>query len=75
MWFYNEPVENPKALTEWLLSQQSMDKKIILIGQKAPHLQVEDMISRLGPETVIVAFGNMGAGGAALIKHFEHTSN
>lgn len=50
-------------------------EKTLLIGQKEPARQVLEMVPRIRKESVIVAFGNMGAGGAELSKHFELNHN
>lgn len=50
-------------------------EKTLLIGQQAPEQQVADMLPKIEKESVIVAFGNMGAGGAELSKHFENNHN
>ena len=47
------------------------ETKILPIGQDAPSGQLEKIKSSVHSEVVIVAFGNMGAGGAELCKYFE----
>ena len=45
--------------------------KIIPIGQDQPQAQIGKLSPSIQDEVVIVAFGNMGAGGAELSKYFE----
>ena len=45
--------------------------KIIPIGQDQPQNQFKKISPNIQDELVIVAFGNMGAGGAELTKYFE----
>ncbi|MDF1548639.1 MAG: poly-gamma-glutamate synthase PgsB [Bacteroidales bacterium] len=45
--------------------------KMLLIGQKDSKMQLSDMIPKLEEESVLIAFGNMGAGGAEFVKQFE----
>lgn len=47
------------------------NKKIILAGLKEPGKQVEKILPLIDRESVIVAYGNMGAGGAELVKSIE----
>lgn len=47
------------------------NKKMLLIGQKDPEKQLADMIPKLMQDSVLIAFGNMGAGGAEFFKQFE----
>jgi len=53
------------------LKQNIEETKIHLIGQDPPERQLAQIIPLIQSETVIVAFGNMGAGGAELSKYFE----
>ncbi len=48
--------------------------KIHLIGLKEPQRQADEIIDKSGHFSVVVAFGNMGAGGAELAKYFEQIS-
>jgi poly-gamma-glutamate synthase PgsB/CapB len=48
--------------------------KLAPIGQPNPEQQLSEMLTSLGQESVLVAFGNMGAGGAELVKYFKQNS-
>ncbi len=63
-------------LVKMMANKQKIDTgKILLIGQDNPKTQVEKIFPSLTKESVIVAFGNMGAGGAELSKYFEENHN
>lgn len=64
--------ENVELVKTMGVKREISQDKMLLIGQKEPTLQVKEMLPRLQQESVVVAFGNMGAGGAELAKHFEH---
>lgn len=59
-------------LVEALALKQSITKQQVLqVGQKGPEKQAQDILIKVEKDTVIVAFGNMGAGGIELSKYFE----
>lgn len=49
--------------------------KILAIGMKPTEEQFNTMVNNCSDQTIIVAFGNMGAGGAELSKMFENIHN
>ena len=63
--------ENVNLVKTMALKQNIAETKIHLIGQDPPENQLAKIIPLIQSETVIVAFGNMGAGGAELSKYFE----
>lgn len=67
--------ENVELVRAMALKQKMESQKIALIGQGTPEEQIRAMLPSINKETVIVAFGNMGAGGAELSKYFENQHN
>ena len=63
--------ENVQLVKSMALDQGIPEAKIIAIGQGSPAYQVNQIKPSIQGESVIVAFGNMGAGGAELNKYFE----
>jgi poly-gamma-glutamate synthase PgsB/CapB len=63
--------ENVELVKQMALKAGLDKDKIVCIGQKDPSDQVEQMLPLIAKECVVVAFGNMGAGGSELSKYFE----
>ncbi len=66
--------ENVELVKAMALKRKIPISTIQLIGQKDPIEQVEDMMINLDKESIVVAFGNMGAGGAEIARYFEKNS-
>ena len=64
--------ENVDLVKNMALKNKINIHKIHLLGQTEPESQVAKIIPLIKKETVIVAFGNMGAGGAELSNYFEN---
>ena len=64
--------ENVDLVKNMALKNKINNNKIHLLGQTEPETQVAKIIPLVKKETVIVAFGNMGAGGAELSNYFEN---
>lgn len=67
--------ENVDLVKVMALKNDIPADKIYLVSQKTTEQQVLDMAGQIHGETVMVAFGNMGAGGAELAKYFEQNAN
>ena len=66
--------ENVDLVKSMALKQRIPEEKIVLIGQDEPAHQLQNMLPVLNGESVMVAFGNMGAGGAEFAKYIEETT-
>lgn len=67
--------ENLRLVKSMALKADILDDIIIPIGEKEPAEQVSEMLTNLSDKSVVIAFGNMGAGGAELAKYFETNHN
>ena len=63
--------ENVELVKSMAMKYGINESKIIAIGQGIPENQLNKISPSINREAVIVAFGNMGAGGAELSKYFE----
>lgn len=63
--------ENSAQVRQMALNARIAANKILPVGLKSPEEQLADLMRVVGRDAVIVAFGNMGAGGAELSKLFE----
>lgn len=63
--------ENSQQVRQMALNADVEINKVIPIGIKLPEEQLNDLVRLVDKDAVIVAFGNMGAGGAELSKLFE----
>ncbi len=63
--------ENTKIVSGMALKRKISKDKIIEIGIIKPEEQVNNILKHITKNAVIVAFGNMGAGGSDLSKYFE----
>ena len=66
--------ENVELVRTIALKRGIPANKIHLIGITEPQFQSETIFEKAGKSCVVVAYGNMGAGGAELAKYFEHES-
>ena len=66
--------ENAKLVSGMAAKRKISKDKIIEIGIIKPEKQVNNMLKHITIDAVIVAFGNMGAGGSDLSKYFEKIS-
>ena len=66
--------ENVDLVKSMAKKREIPSNKLFLIRQQDPEEQLNEMLTSLGQESVLVAFGNMGAGGAELVKYFEQNS-
>lgn len=64
--------ENVELVKTMALKNGIPKDKIILIGEKEPEEQLNELVSELSKDSVVVAMGNMGAGGAELSSHIEN---
>jgi poly-gamma-glutamate synthase PgsB/CapB len=63
--------ENSQQVLQMAINKNISKEKIIAVGLKNPEEQFDELINLTTSDTVIIAFGNMGAGGAELSKVFE----
>jgi hypothetical protein len=63
--------ENSMQVRQMAMNADIDARKVMAIGLKSPDEQLADLMRVVKRDTVIVAFGNMGAGGAELSKLFE----
>ncbi len=63
--------ENVELVRAMALKKEIPNRQIVMVGQKEPEQQIADIFPQINKDAVIVAFGNMGAGGAELSKYFE----
>lgn len=63
--------ENSQQVRYMALNAGIEINKVLAIGIKSPEGQYNDLTRLLNKDAVMVAFGNMGAGGAELSKLFE----
>ncbi len=63
--------ENVDLVRAMALKKSIPGNKIITVGQKEPEQQAAAIFPHIRKDAVMVAFGNMGAGGAELSKYFE----
>ncbi|HEX8039768.1 MAG TPA: poly-gamma-glutamate synthase PgsB [Chryseosolibacter sp.] len=63
--------ENSLQVKQMALDADIDGAKVVPVGIKSPEAQLDDLLGLTERNAVIVAFGNMGAGGAELSKLFE----
>ncbi len=63
--------ENSVQVKQMALDADIDISKVLPVGIKCPEEQLDDLLRLTDRNAVIVAFGNMGAGGAELSKLFE----
>lgn len=69
--------ESVDMVVNMCLKQKIAKDTIVAIGDKPTEEQFLDLCKAAAPKTIIIAIGNMGAGGAELAQYFEqqHNSN
>lgn len=66
--------ESVELVVDMALSNKIPKSKIHAIGLKTPEETYNELMNISGEKSIIVGIGNMGAGGAELVKHFEQKS-
>jgi gamma-polyglutamate synthase len=66
--------ESVDLVVEMAKVQKIAKERIYPIGLKSSEETFNDLIHLSGPKTTIVGIGNMGAGGAELVKYFDYVN-
>lgn len=66
--------ESVELVVDMALSNKIPKSKIHAIGLKTPEETYNELMNISGEKSIIVGIGNMGAGGAELVKFFEQKS-